>query len=509
LGEPAVAQIATASTWGSTDAARRVAASVGSYDASIGLGVDVSGFADLSLRSGGRRYFVNSATGSDENSCAAAQVPSMPKASGAAALACTTDGEADQILFAEGTRYNSTIPSMAFRKGGYSLAYPFVVQSYDPADPLNQAKYGRATGNNRPVFTGNTAGTPWIFGNTGQRFIAVRGLDINPGNVSGQSLSMVNIGDGILFENNLLRYTGLALSINGSPTAHHWIFRSNAIYGNWDANPANHSQGLYADGSDSLTIEDNVFWHNGWKVGATRDDPAGGATMFRHPIYQQVPTDAVVRRNLVIDGSADGGSHRGKASISENVYIDNPISISAGGGVDYDKSRPYGVDLEISYNAILGSAAINSKSNSANGWGISTANGTSSSSAHHNLIARSGALAGPAFQVGAGYNQPSYMKFYNNVSYLWSSTGSSWQKGGAYLTQAQPTFDANFWDDPTLQTNTNVGSYNPPNPYTLAQLCAALGFSSKQAWIDYAIMHPEKHPARNARALLFTGYGLK
>lgn len=477
------------------------------YDASIGLGVDTSGFADLSLRSGGHRYFVNSATGSDGNSCGAAQSPSTPKASGAAALACTTDGEAEQILFAEGTRYNTTIPSMAFRKGGYSLAYPFVFQSYDPADPLNQAKYGRATGNNRPVFTGNNAGTPWIFGNTGQQFIAVRGLDINPGNVSGQSLSMVNIGDGILFENNLLRYTGVALSINGSPTAHHWILRGNAIYGNWDADPANHSQGLYADGSDSLTIEDNVFWHNGWKVGATRDDPTGGATMFRHAIYQQVPTDAVARRNLIVDGSADGGSHRGNASITENVYIDNPISISAGGGVAYDTGRPNGVELQVSYNAILGSAQI-SGSGTANGWGISTANGTATSSAHHNLIARSGAIAGPAFQIAATYNQSSYMNFHHNVSYLWSSMGNSVQKGGTYLMQDQPTFDTNFWDDPTLQTNTNVGSYNPPNPYTLAQLCAALGFSSKQAWIDYAIMNPEKHPAGNARALLFQGYGL-
>jgi hypothetical protein len=479
------------------------------YDASIGLGVDANGFADLSLRPGAHRYFVSSATGSDGNSCAAAQSPATPKASGASALACATDGEGDQILFAEGTTYATRIPSMAFRRGGYSLAYPFVIQSYDPADPLNEAKYGRATGTKRPVFRAeNPGGNPWIFGGTGQKFIAVRGLDINPGNVSGQTIAMVDVGDGILFENNLLRYTGLAFVINTSPQAHHWIVRGNAIYGTWDATTATAGQGIYADGSDSLTIEDNVLYHIGWKIGANGTDTLanGGATQFRHPIYQQVLTDAVVRRNLIVDGSADGGSFRGNISHTENVIIDCPIAIALGGGVAYDKVRPNGVDIQSSYNAIIGSGSI--PDSGAAGWGITNSNGRSGSSAHHNLILRSGTLAGPAFITNADYNQPSYMAWHDNVSYSWAPGGFSHSELAVFPTQVRATFSNNVWDDPTSGTNINNSSKTFPNPYTAAQLYAALGFNSKEAFMADAIARPEAHPARGARSLLFAGYGL-
>ena len=484
------------------------AISMSGYDASIGLGVDTNGFADLSLRAGAHRYFVSSAKGSDSNSCSAAQSPATPMASGKAALACTTDGEGDQLLFAEGTSYATTIPSMAFRKGGYSLAYPFVFQSYDPADPLNEAKYGRATGNNRPVFTGNTAGTPWIFGGTGQRFIAVRGFDINPGNIPGQNIGMVNVGDGILFENNLLRYTGIGLGINGSPTAHHWVFRANAIYGTWDATAATAGQGLYADGTDSLTIEDNVFYHNGWKIGANRTDSLanGGASMFRHPIYQQDPTDAVVRRNLIIDGSADGGSFRGNITHTENVIIDCPIAASLGGGTNYDVNRPGGVSIQSSYNAMIGSATV--PDSGAAGWGIATQNGKQGSSAHHNLLVLSG-IGSHAFLTSVLYQVPSYMDYSNNLVYQWSTSGETRSEtSNVYQGLTFATYNNNVWDDPASGSNTNSAGRSFPNPYTEAQLYAALGFADKQAFANYAISHPEAFPARSARALLFAGYGL-
>src|SRR4051794_31931879 len=47
----------------------------GALDDSIGAGVDAYGYADLPLRAGGHRYFVNSSTGSDSNGCSNAQQP--------------------------------------------------------------------------------------------------------------------------------------------------------------------------------------------------------------------------------------------------------------------------------------------------------------------------------------------------------------------------------------------------------------------------------------------------
>jgi hypothetical protein len=482
------------------------AVSSSGYDGSSGAGVDANGFASLPLRSGAQRYFVSSASGSDGNGCAGAQRPSTPLRSIAAAVTCVQDGNGDQILVAQGQSYAERLPTL-WSKAGYSLIYPTVIQSYDPADPLNEASYGHAAGGSRPVLTGDMAGQNFIMGVKGQGFIALRGLDINPGNLSNQVVNMIDAGSGILIENNIFRYTELNFDKHISPIAAHWIVRNNAIYGGWNADMSTHAQGIYADGCDSMTIEDNVLWHNGWKVGATRDDPTGGTTIFRHAIYQQTSTDAITRRNLIVDGAADGGSHRGNSTITENVYIDNPIAIGAGGGPAYNTDRPNGVDLQVSYNAILGDADINSAN--PRGWGIATVNGQSGSSSHHNLIARSYKPSGnPGFDTVANFNQPSYMYYHDNVMYQWTSSPSSHVESGAYLSQVHPSFDNNIWDDPTFGTNRNVSSATFPNPYTLAQLYALLGFASKQSWIDYAITHPEEHPARAARTLLFAGYGL-
>jgi hypothetical protein len=473
------------------------------YDTSVGNGVDANGFADLPLRAGAHRYFVNSARGSDGNGCGGAQQPATPLKTIAAAVACVTNGSGDQVLVAEGTTYAEALPTL-WGKAGNSLLYPTVLETYDPNDALNEAKYGRAT-SARPVVTGDTTKAPVVMGVLGQAYIAIRGFDINPGNITRQGISLLDIGDGILIENNVFRYGGVTLMINKSPAAHHWIVRNNSIYGNWDSDPGYHTQGLYVSGTDTLTVEDNVFWHNGWKVGGTgRDSTTEGATVFRHAIYQQVNTNSVIRRNLIVDGSADGGSHRGDATISENVYIDNPIAISAGGGVSYDVARPNGDALMINDNAILGTANLNSTS--VRGWGIDTANGNAQSAAFHNLLARGG--VNHAFSVDADFNQPSYMNFHDNVSYLWSPAGNSTLRYGSFPAQALPTYANNIWDDPASGTNTNVSTHTFPHPYTAAELYAALGFADKQAFINYAIEHPEAHIQRNARALLFAGYGM-
>jgi hypothetical protein len=489
-----------------------VSTGTATYDTSIGNGVDANGFADLPLRQGDKRIYVNALPGyggSDSNNCLS---PSTPCATFAKAITLRTDGHGDQILVAEGSSLPETLidprHSLNFMTGGYSLAYPFVIESYDPTDPANEAKMGRASGSKRPMFTGSWSGN-WFQGGTHQSYIAVRGLDLNPGNVSGQGIGMVNTGDGFLFENNIFRYTGIGIGGTAGTTQHHWIFRNNAIYGEWEAVNATGGQGLYVDGTDSLTVEDNVFYHNGWKIGASRTDTLanGGATQFRHPIYQQVPTDAVVRRNLIVDGSADGGSFRGDITHYENVVIDCPQGASLGGGMEYNTGRPNGVAISSHDNAIIGSAQV--PDSGAAGWGIVSQNGKLGSSAYNNLIVRSG-VGSSAFLTSAIEPQPSYMDYSNNVVYQWSTPGSTHYDGVAdpYTGMTHTTYNNNIWDDATSGTNTNNSSRTFPNPYTAAQLYAALGFADKQAFIDYAITHPEAHIQRNARVLLFAGYGM-
>ena len=493
------------------------------YDTSIGNAVDVNGFADLPLRSGAHRYYVSSATGSDNNSCAGAQNPSAPKATIASAAACIADSNGDQVLVAEGTTYREGLPNMNGRRG-FSPLYPTVIQSYDPADAANESKYGRATGSNRPVI--NTAASGMDLGGGGGahpdqpagKFV-VRGFDVNPGNIGGMYLKIVpssyGTNDYILFENNIFRYTMVsAESSLGTGQANHFILRNNSFYGSWNA--TDHVQGAFVDNVANVTFEDNVFWHNGWKVGANRDDPiaSGGLTgdeVFRHAFYlQNDTTNNIVRRNLIVDGPADGGQYRGDSTVTENVYIDNPMAVALGGGTNYNMVRPNGVALEFAYNAILGDADITS--NFPRGEAISSENGTLASSAHNNLIARSRNPSGVnvwAFGTGALFNQASYMTYDHNTVYQWATaSGTHVDNAGPYASQIHASYTNNIWDGLASGTNTNVGTATFPNPYTAAQLYAALGFADKQSFINYAIAHPEAHIQRNARALLFTGYGV-
>ena len=477
------------------------------YDVSIGSGVDGNGYANLPLRAGAHRYFVSSASGSDGNGCAAAQQPATPLRSIAAGAACVQAGNGDQVMVAEGTSYAEGLPNLDSR-AGYSAAYPTVIQSYNPADPLNEATQGRAANGRRPVInTGANAQPLTCCATPGASYLAIRGFDINPGNRPDMSVSLVGSNNYVLIENNIFRYTALTFDKWNYAQATSHVVRKNAFYGSWS--PTAHAQGIYDNGTDNLVVEDNVFWHTGWKVGANRDDDPsiGGPTMFRHSIYQQDTTNATIRRNLFMDPSATGCSCRGDTSISENVFIDNPLAIIAGLGDGYNTVRPNGVSIDIGYNAIIGDADINSAN--PRGQAITTGNGKQGSSAHNNLIVRSRNVNGVntyAFITDANFAQPSYMSFDSNLVYQFSTT-TFYSNGGSYPGQDFPTYTNNLWDTAASGTNTSSAGATYPNAYSEAQLFAALGCTDKATCAARMIETPEAGWAAKARALLWQGYG--
>jgi hypothetical protein len=482
------------------------------YDTSIGASVDADGFAQLPLRSGAHRYFVSSASGSDGNGCSGAQAAATPLKTIGAAMGCVQNGSGDQVLLAEGTSYSDTFGWLAFKQG-YSAQYPMVIESYDPADPTNEAKYGRGDQRGaRPVLSAVQGQA----GNGTYSYIAIKGLDFNPGNVSGAGVEFVGFASYILIENNIFRYTGLSFDTGEGqsvfPTTQKIIVRNNSLYGMW--NTAGRTGGLYVAGYAGPTVEDNVFYHDGWKIGASRDDSPslGGATVFSHSYYLQTnTTGGIVRRNLSADGAGDGGIARGDSAFTENLFIDNPAAIGVGGGPAYNLDRPTGVNFDVGYNAIMGDADVNSSD--LLGWAINTTNGISGSRVHNNLIIRSRNPSGPnvsGFSNNAAFNQPSYAQYDHNVMYQWVALAGQvyWPGCGAFPVQCHTTYDSNNWDGPAQGTNTNSASTSFPNPYTAAQLYVALGFADKTAFINYVINHPEAHIQRNARALLFTGYAM-
>lgn len=497
-------------------------APAGYYDTAVGAGVDVNGFTRLPLREGAKRYFVNSATGSDGNSCEAARSPSTPKATAAAGVLCIQAGTygavqpagaGDQVLIAEGTSYSGhlqTMPGALEIRPGHSAVYPTVVQSYDPNDPLNEQKYGRATGGRRPKLNTQrqSPGELTVFHCTPTcSYYAFRGLDFDQGDTHSNGLSFPGGNDYILFENNIFRYMGIALNSHHKVTKQRHIFRKNAFYGAWDN--FGRAGGIYGDDTAGITIEDNIFWHMGWRIGVSRAAPLeeGGPTIFNQSVYlQSNTTDTVARRNVFMDSAASGLTMRGDSKAYENVFIDEPIGIVMGFGDDYSVSRPTGIDIEIYSNLFVGDA--DTSPSTPRGIAIYTANGRPGSFVRNNVLLHSRDMAGVntiAFFNTTYYDQPSYMDYVGNLIYRYSERVSNF--GGEFPNQVFSTFENNLWDAPTLGTNTNHAGTTFPNPVNAAQIYTFLGCETKEGCAQQMVEAPEQSWANRIRNYVFQGYG--
>jgi hypothetical protein len=493
------------------------------YDTSIGASVDVNGFTSLPLRAGANRYYVKS-TGSDAN---AGTNPTLPLATLAHAVSLVTSGNGDQVLLAEGSTFSEALPYIGTAtKDGFSALYPTVISSYDPADPTNESKIGMGHQRSaRPVLTGaSSAG----ISNQGPNFVAIKGLDFNPGNIANNIISAqcdFTAGHGItyfLFENNICRFTGLSLSMGdqsaGGITGSNIIVRNNSFYGMWANSTSIHVGGLYVQGASGVTVEDNIFWHCGWSTTIARNEAntaLGTPTVFNHSYYIQTnSTGVTIRRNMSADGSGDGGIARGDVVMTENLFIDNPAAIGLGGGPNYNTERPTGVNLQCSHNAIIGSDGVDNNTDLVS-WGINTTNGVSGSTVNNNMMVRAKAMSGlnnSGFSNNAAFALPSYADYESNLIFQWvaqsEQTNSYFLQTDANAGFVHSTYNLNNWDGVAQGTNTNNASTVFPNPYTAAQLYTALGYADKTAFITDAINRPEAHLQRTARALLFAGYGM-
>jgi hypothetical protein len=118
-----------------------------------------------------------------------------------------------------------------------------------------------------------------------------------------------------------------------------------------------HSQGIYAEGVRGLSLEENVFDHNGWhedRVGAWR-------TAYNHGMYLHHTTEGVVVRGNVITNSASHGLQaRSGGVVENNLFAGNAIGMSF--GLVYGLSAPLagGVEGVIRGNVVRTSNDIGS-----------------------------------------------------------------------------------------------------------------------------------------------------
>jgi hypothetical protein len=112
-----------------------------------------------------------------------------------------------------------------------------------------------------------------------------------------------------------------------------------------------HSQGIYVQGLQGLTIENSVVASNGFNL-----ERGAQPTIFNHNIYiQNGATAVVVRNNIIADASSHGLQLRPGGVAEGNLFLSNPLAIMFGGGTNPDEG---GVTGNISSNIILHGRSI-------------------------------------------------------------------------------------------------------------------------------------------------------
>src|SRR5205814_9152174 len=125
------------------------------------------------------------------------------------------------------------------------------------------------------------------------------------------------------------------------------------------------AQGLYASKINGLTVDGNVFDHNGW------NEAVAGATanVFGHSMYLYESTSNVVVRNNIIANSASHGIQaRGGGLVENNLFLKNPIGALLGNGAHV---RAGGVT-----GSVRGNVFIDDRDTAglARGWAIEVGN---------------------------------------------------------------------------------------------------------------------------------------
>ncbi len=251
-----------------------------------------------------------------------------------AAFKKTRKNKPDWILIKRGDSFFESINV----KNGKSLTEPFLV-----------AAYGEKIKN--PIFNTGANNALQICCHSSEN-IAIQGLDfyahtrdpkshsyLSPDGDVGINIyvSENNIIKNILFEGNRFKfYKGNV--IQGLGEFKNVIFRRNSFLDNYATD--SHSAGLYT-ANVSLTLEENIFDHNGWLQRASKniDSTKGAATIYNHNTYFANAKYVKFIRNIFIRSSsihnkwtANEGIHSSSnVIIKNNLYIDGEIGISAGG----------------------------------------------------------------------------------------------------------------------------------------------------------------------------------
>jgi Leucine-rich repeat (LRR) protein len=316
-------------------ASRRPAAVVETMESRTHLSVskDAAGFTVVTPSAGDKVIYV-SASGNDGNSgSASAPIRSLSKGVG-----MLRSGTGDQLLLKRGDSFGGNLGFWS--KSGANASRPLVVGTY-------------GTGS-RPVV--NTGGTYALSIGTkaGVHDLTVQGIKfVSNGSAVADGLSVSGKATNLVFEDlEITKYVNnIVLQKFFGPITNVTVRRS-VITDSFSRSGRN-SEGLFAEAVDGLTLEENVFDHNGWGNGR-------GATVFNHGAYIRASSNNFVARgNIFSNSSSHGLQARAGGVIENNLFINNATGMSFG-LVNGSPVKPGGVSGRVTNNVFMGTHNIGS-----------------------------------------------------------------------------------------------------------------------------------------------------
>lgn len=344
----------------------------------LSVSTNAAGWTVVTPSSDSRLIYVSSSGGNDANSglSAAAPVSSISHA-----YSLLRPGYPDWLLLKRGDAFSGYFS--AYSAAGRSASEPMVFTSYgDPTLPRPIVD----SGVNIAFRTGSNSHDVFVLG------VSFTSSTHNPSspNYTGQgNYGFYDLGgttdiriEDCSFDNFL---TDITFQGFYGPLYNITVRRSQ-ILDAWAT--TGHSQGLYADTVTGLTLQDNVFDHDGWNASV----PGAQPTIYNHDCYlHSSNNNVVVTGNIFADASSFGLQARAGGVVDDNLFINDPYAFSFG-LVNGATTRAGGVTGEVIGNVILGSRQDPS------GWGIGAMIG--------NLKVGGGTVVANNLFDGGGGSQP-------------------------------------------------------------------------------------------------------
>jgi len=179
-----------------------------------------------------------------------------------------------------------------------------------------------------------------------------------------------------------------------------------------------HSQGIYTDGVDGLTIADCIIDNNGHNDNAPKSEP----TIFNHNLYiQKTCKNVSVLRNIITRASSHGCQIRPGGIVTSNFFYRNPINLLVG----YDDPL---IQAHVEDNVIA--EGTNISENLPRVWGIEFKGQNPPGVAIHNNICVNALDLSPNSRSIEDKSNVHYM---GNITYGWPPNGRFNNISATYL----------------------------------------------------------------------------